>query len=342
MNPLLDDLRDTLHRLNLVGQSVLVAVSGGADSVAMLRALLAVQTECDLQLQVAHFNHRLRGVESDNDALWVSDSCDRLGVVCHLGTAEQIESSPSTGSREGDARNLRYQFLERTAIDRGCRAITVAHTADDQAETVLHRILRGTGLTGLAGIPQVRTLESGVNLVRPLIEVDRHILRDWLCELRQDFREDATNTDRDFTRNRIRHDLLPLLEEQFNPQIKSALCRLAEQAAQTQVVDEFAAREVLNSATVSRTENNWVLDCEQLARCHAAIVRTCLKFVWNEMAWPQQKMSFQHYTRLQEAICDPTLRGLISLPHPVLAKLTRRQRRHRLELRVNPPPEHAE
>lgn len=341
MSHLLDELRDTLHRLNLVGQSVLVAVSGGADSIAMLRALLEVQTACNLRLQVAHFNHRLRGTESDTDARWLAELCDRLGVVCHLGSADREDPSSSSGSREGDARNLRYQFLERTAIAENCQSIVIAHTADDQAETVLHRILRGTGLTGLAGIPAVRTLESGVNVVRPLLEVNRCDLRDWLREIEQDFREDSTNTDRDFTRNRIRHDLLPLLETQFNPQIKSALCRLAEQAEQTQSVCDVAGREILRESTVSHTKNSWILDCEQLAKHPVLTIRTCLRLVWTEMRWPQQKMSFQHYTRLQTAICDPTMRGLISLPHPVQAKLTRRKRQHHLELRVNPPSEHA-
>ncbi|WP_166831981.1 tRNA lysidine(34) synthetase TilS [Thalassoroseus pseudoceratinae] len=328
------NLPSILHRLNVVGQSVVVAVSGGADSVAMLRALLAVQSECSLQLRVAHFNHGLRGAESDEDARWVADLCERLGVVCDLGVADHETLPQSTGSREGDARRLRYQFLERVATTNDCQSIAVAHTADDQAETVLHRILRGTGLTGLIGIPQVRRLDSGVNLVRPLLGLRRQSLRQWLREIGQDFREDSTNTDRDFTRNRIRHDLLPLLEEQFNPQVKSALCRLAEQAEQTQIVEDFAANELLQTATIDRTGTSWVLDCEPLTDCPVAMVRTCLRLVWTEMGWPQQKMSFQHYTRLQEAICDPMRRGEISLPYPVQARLTRRKRQQSLELRV--------
>lgn len=334
MHALLVELRDTLHRLGIVEQSVLLAVSGGADSVAMLRAMLKLQSACQLRLQVAHFNHRLRGDESDADARWVAELCTQLGVVGHLGSASQAETTRTTGSREGDARQLRYQFLEQTAVANSCRVIAVAHTADDQAETVLHRILRGTGLTGLSGIPPIRTLGCGVNVVRPLLGIQRQDLHDWLREIGQEFRTDSSNTDRDFTRNRIRHDLLPLLESQFNPQVKNALCRLAEQAVQTQAIDDFIATNVLQSVTISQTETACVLDCQRLAECPTAIIRVCLRRVWVEMNWPQQKMSYQHYTRLQEAICTPTMRGLISLPRPVQAKIVRESRQRRLILQV--------
>src|SRR5205823_11908216 len=120
---------------------------------------------------------------------------------------------------EETARDERYRFLEVTAVAIGCRAIATAHTADDQAETILHHVLRGTGLAGLRGIPRARELASGITLIRPLLDLERSVVLDYLAKIGQDFRDDASNRDEAYTRNRIRHQLLPLLAREYNPHI---------------------------------------------------------------------------------------------------------------------------
>ena len=197
--------------------SVLVAVSGGADSVALLRGLAGLKVGGEGKLVVGHFNHRLRGEESDGDEQFVARLAEELGLGLECGRLEAGDIDACPDGIEEAARRQRYRFLTETAERVGARYVACAHTADDQVETVLHRILRGTGIAGLAGIPRCRRLSPAVTLIRPLLEVRRAELVDYLASLGQSYREDSSNLDRRFTRNRIRHDLLPQLAKDFNP-----------------------------------------------------------------------------------------------------------------------------
>ncbi|MBI2104788.1 MAG: tRNA lysidine(34) synthetase TilS [Candidatus Omnitrophica bacterium] len=216
------------HRLWTPQARVLVAVSGGADSVALLHALLALQGVFRLSLRIAHLDHGLRP-ESADDAEFVRE----LGRRFRIPSTVERHPVGARCAREGwsledGARRIRYQFLLEAARRHSASRIALAHTADDQAETVLMRLVRGTGLMGLSAIPVSRRLADGVTVVRPLLEVWR---REVLAYLRGEgltHREDATNADHRFMRNRIRHELLPLLERDYNPNIKGALTQLAE------------------------------------------------------------------------------------------------------------------
>ena len=193
-----------------------VAVSGGADSVALLRGLSALQEELSLELIAGHVDHGLRAASS-HDAAWVAAQCAELGVPLELRMADVPALVAARGGGiEETARRARYELLTQIAVESGCRFLAVGHVADDQAETILHHLLRGTGLNGLRGLPQVRDLGSGVRLIRPLLQLRREEARLYLDEIGQEFREDASNVDLSFTRNRIRRLLLPLLREEFN------------------------------------------------------------------------------------------------------------------------------
>ena len=195
--------------------------------MALLRGLRECGSGLRLEVTAAHLNHQLRGAESEADAAWLEQTCAELRVPLMVGRAAVAAAAVAAGDGiEEAARRLRYEFLCQAARETGCRWVAVAHSADDQAETILHHVIRGTGLAGLRGMPVSRELQPGIFLLRPLLDVSRIELRNYLAELGQTFREDSSNNDSTYTRNRLRHRLLPLLEAEFNPQVVAALCRL--------------------------------------------------------------------------------------------------------------------
>lgn len=206
---------------------VLAAVSGGADSMALLHGLVRLGRG----VAVAHFDHQTREGASAEDARFVADACAAMGVRCVFDTAPVADLARARGrSFEEEARLLRYAFFRRCAGELGITVCVTGHHADDQAETVLLRILRGTGPRGLAGIAPVRS-EGELRVVRPLLGFRRAELRGWLEREGLCWREDATNARPVAGRNRVRHGLLPELARGHNPEIVRALARLAESAA---------------------------------------------------------------------------------------------------------------
>ncbi len=202
------------------GQRVGVAVSGGADSVFLLHALRELAPRCDLKLSVIHIEHGIRGEASLADAEFVRELAEHFGLPFHLRQAD-VPSLP--GNLEKAARDVRQSFYRELISSGAVDRIATGHTLSDQAETVLYRILRGSGLTGLAGILPV-TREG---LIRPLLEIDRCEIEAWLRARGLDWREDASNRDHAYARNRLRHEILPLLRAGFNPQLDTALAHLA-------------------------------------------------------------------------------------------------------------------
>lgn len=235
-------------RAILPGHRVAVAVSGGADSVALLRILTGLADELGITVAVAHMNHSLRGKESETDAQFVEDLAKEFG----LRFEQRVEDAGAIAKREGwnleDAgRRLRRSFFDSLVAEEIADRIVVAHTADDQAETVLAHVMRGTGTSGLGGIYPV----AGP-VVRPLLEIRRQELRDYLGELKQEWREDATNDDTSRMRARIRKGLLPLIEKDFSPAIVGHLNELArlareEEAYWDALVDERYGELVANT-----------------------------------------------------------------------------------------------
>ncbi len=219
------------------GQRVGVAVSGGADSVALLRLLLRLRQRLGMVVSVVHFNHKLRGRASDADEKFVATLAAEYDVPFFVERQNISEKSKREGSNLEDAgRRARYGFFERLVEEGKVDKVAVAHTADDQAETVVAHILRGTGLTGLGGIhPEVGCV------FRPLLEFRRVELRDYLRAGRQSWREDATNRDTKRMRARIRLKLMPLLEKEFQPAVVEHLCQLAEMAREDEAWLESSA-----------------------------------------------------------------------------------------------------
>jgi len=216
------------QRLLEAGDRLAVACSGGADSVALLRILNELRGELGIVLSVAHFHHGIRGAEADADQRFVKDLASTLQLDFAAGSGDAPACAAAHKiSLETAARELRHQWFAGLVEQRAASKIATAHTLDDQAETVLMRIIRGTGARGLTGIAP---LHQAKHLVRPLLEIRRKEVEEYLTATGQRWREDSSNLDTGHTRNRIRHTLLPLLEREFNPAIRQTLAGLAELA----------------------------------------------------------------------------------------------------------------
>jgi tRNA(Ile)-lysidine synthase len=224
------------------GARILVAVSGGADSVCLFHVL----HDLGYTIEAAHLDHQTRAGASAADAAFVLALCERQGVRLHAESrAVEAEAETSPLSFEEYARNVRYQFLTDVAEHADCAIVATGHHADDQAETVLMRVLRGTSPGGLAGIPPVRMIGS-TRIIRPLIDCTHGEILAYLDARGIAHRIDDSNTDTRYLRNRIRHELIPSLTSEYNPRLSEALTRLAEvQRAENELLDEAAA-EFLN------------------------------------------------------------------------------------------------
>ena len=223
------------------GSHILVAVSGGADSMALLHTLHGLAKSKRWRLTVAHLEHGIRGKTSREDAAFVRALALRLKIPCVMARVKVPELAKRNGiSLEMAARQARYAFLARTARKVGADMIATAHTADDQAETLLLKFLRGAGRGGLSGIAPA-TVVSGIRVIRPLLEVPRSQIEAYLRGQNNIWREDESNTDTVFLRNRVRHELLPLLEREYNPGIRKTLQRTRDVlSAEDEWLDDLA------------------------------------------------------------------------------------------------------
>ena len=302
----------------------MVAVSGGADSIALLRAIHANATNEKL-LTVAHFNHGLRGAESDGDEQFAIDSCRQLGIDVQTARAatDSLDQTKTGIGLESAARNARYDFLRATAEKIGARYVLTAHTADDQAETVLHNICRGTGLAGVAGIPFARPINEALTVVRPLLRITRDEVVGYLKELGQPYRTDTSNQSDQYTRNRIRNQVIPLLETQVNSATRGHLCQLAQIAREAmESLDLTAANLDLESAITLQTALEIHLDREILRKSPDLIAVHFLKRCWAQQDWPLRDMDVNRWEKVMTIVnsgsdqpdCRPiTLPGSIAV-----------------------------
>lgn len=270
------------------GARVLVGVSGGADSVALLTGLHRLaDSEWRLSPVVAHFDHGLRGDESRADAHWVRELAVKLGLPYVEGRGL---GEPSQSRVEESARRQRYEFFATAAAEQNCPFVAIAQTADDQAETVLHHMLRGSGLAGMRGIPRVRPLGNSATVIRPILDIDRTTVLDWLQETGTDWRTDATNVEIRFTRNRIRHQILPMLADGVHPEAAKHLCQLAEQASEWEAAwGEIAAR-IESAAILSETTDSIRLRTSELRDWPDFALATVAQRLWKRQNWPRREM----------------------------------------------------
>jgi tRNA(Ile)-lysidine synthase len=339
-----DRVEAAVRDLRLAGARLVVAVSGGADSVALLRALAEIRRRYQLELVVGHFNHRWRGPASDRDAEFVAALSRDLRIPFHLGMAS-TSTSPQAASEE-DARNERYAFLATLAQRESASAIATAHHRDDDIETILFHLIRGTSWRGLSGIPSERRLENGVRLVRPLLSVSRAEVLQWLRGLGQAWQVDDTNHSLDFTRNRIRSVLIPELSA-INPGFGESLLRLAAQAEEIHTDLTQRAAELLNHATVPTPPRNqtgsaasrrlFVLRRAPLVSAPPLLRREVLALVWRQSGLPLVAMTSEHWDRLARLL---EVMGTDNLPGDIRFEVTTTEVRvSRQSNNDNSPPE---
>jgi tRNA(Ile)-lysidine synthase len=274
----------------LIPAAGVVAVSGGPDSVALAHTLAGHG------IVLAHFNHQLRGAESDGDEEFVAGLPARLCRVQRVDTA--AEAARRGENLEATARDLRYAWLAQVAREIGAAWVAVAHTADDQAETVLFRLLRGTGVEGLRGMAARRPLDGPIDLVRPLLDVRRHDVLAYLEANGLPYRMDSSNRDTTFTRNRLRRELIPQLEHEYNPALVEALCRLARQAGEVQLEMRGLAEELLARAELPRAGATLVFRTDVLSAVSPHRIREMFRLVWQRERWPESAMGFDEWQRL--------------------------------------------
>lgn len=283
-----DELAERLREYGLrrgwwqKGRAILVAVSGGPDSMALLHLLVRLGRELAFPVAAAHVNHRFRGAEADAEAELVRRTAAEWDVPCVVGDIDVPAHLARTGGNAQEtARRLRYAFLREAARERGIGVIATAHHADDQAETVLMRLIRGTGPGGLAGIPEQRR-EKDLELIRPLLRISKQELLDYCRRNGVPYAIDSSNRKTDYVRNAVRLDLLPHLER-YNPRVRDALVRLAELAAAEDDYLRHAAEEAF-ARLVRREGDDRIVDRRGFCQLHLALQRRLIKLILNCLA----------------------------------------------------------
>lgn len=297
MRPLEKHTLNQLRELNLLmpDDLVLVAVSAGSDSVALLHLLTAVAAELQIRLCAVYVDHGLRPTETTAEAELVKQLAAQLQIDFRT-TAVPVRqySAEQSLSLETAARQLRYQLLEAIASELGAVAIAVAHTADDQAEELLLRLIRGSGRSGLAGMAPVNYRQ----VIRPLLQVTKEQLLDYLAERDITFLEDSSNAERDFLRNRVRLDLLPYLADHFNPAIRQTLLRTADiLGSEDNLLDTLAGDLYQQAVSNGEATGTIRVDIKVMLTGHPALQRRIIERVLLEL---DGQPSFQHIDKLLE------------------------------------------
>ncbi len=322
-------------RLPVSGETIVVAVSGGADSTALLLAIEELKTQQKLYVDicVAHLDHRLRK-SSAKDARWVSELAARLGFRSIIGRSKVAEAARANSDNlEQAARKARYAFLERTARRVAANYVLTAHTMDDQAETVLLRLMRGSGGFGLGGMEAVRPLakDSSVKLVRPILWARRLETEDY-CRLRKtEYLSDEMNDDQNFSRVRIRKQLLPLMQS-FNNRVVEALSRTAAQLREDGAVlfddSDALLRRAVVSTQQSETETP-ALDVRVLANAAPALRRRALRAWLSEARGTARRLEMVHLVAVEKLLEGNAGGRTVELPGG--GRVTRRRGRLEFE-----------
>ena len=264
-------------------------VSGGADSVALLHVLHSLKEELEIGVFAAHFNHAIRGEEADRDEAFVKALCTEWSIPLYTQEADVPAFAKERGeSLELCARNLRYRFLEKVARDIGGAKIATAHHSDDNAETVLWNLTRGSGLSGLAGIPIRRD-----NIIRPLLAVSRARIEAYCSENELSFVTDSTNLSDDCTRNKLRHQVMPVLRE-LNPSVGESVGRMS---AIMREADEYLTQIAEKELKAAKVPYGW--SCKKLIQCDPILLKYAVKNILEKAAAP---VDFQHTALIIEAM----------------------------------------
>lgn len=315
------------HALLRPGDRVLIAVSGGADSVALAYALHFLKKQYRISITLAHLNHRIRGRAADQDAQFVKELAWRLGLHCVQGKTDVPRMACEQGvSLEMAARESRYEFLERTAREVGANCIATAHTSDDQVETVLLKLTRGAGPQGVSGIPYCAE-RRGLRILRPCRDVTHAEAVRFLRRYGLTWREDKSNLDMTFLRNRVRHQILPLLESKLNPQVRRAILRTAELLREENEWLDSIARGLWSECVESAKRNE--LSVEKLNSLPRAARRRILRLWLVAGGVDADQLGFETIENIERLLVAP--RGTRAVPISGALRVVRRYKKLTLE-----------
>lgn len=314
-NPLTEELFLTFHLPTLVASEfplelwspfkTLLAVSGGADSVALLRSMLEMlDGHATASLAVLHVDHGIRREESQADAEFVRKIASDHGLEFYLTEFDRIKTDTAADDQsEESMRDQRYHAFKEIAKKIGARYLVTGHHLNDQVETVLFRIFRGTGVSGLKGIPKYRVIDDALTIVRPLLKVSREQITDYLAAIGQDFRVDSSNRSNDYTRNFLRNEILPRLEQRFG-NVAGAVARLADQAIEIDAAIDGGAADLAN-LILQQSKTEILVDRNGLAKVPRPFVQRLLANIWQQQGWPLKSMNAHWWRTLTEA-CQQT------------------------------------
>jgi tRNA(Ile)-lysidine synthase len=295
------------HRMLAMGEMVVLAVSGGVDSMVLLSLLLRLRAQYRTSLHVAHLDHGLRGTESADAAVFVQRQCEAYQVPATITTADggTLRNRPG-GSVEAAARDLRYRFLERVADERGATRIALGHHRDDQAETMLMNLLRGSGVRGLGGIPPVRG-----RIIRPLIECSREEIEGFARSEGIPYVEDSSNQVLSYSRNRIRLELLPVLAKRYNPRVAEALASAATILEAEDALLTAMTEEHLPALVLSRSSRELVLSVPGTVALPTALRRRIIRRSAQLLRGDRPGLSFQQTVALERLLFSESATGAV-------------------------------
>lgn len=289
---IINKVRETIKKNNLVngGDKIILGVSGGPDSICMLHILNYLKDEFNIKIYAAHLNHKIRGIEAQKDAMYVAKICDIMRVPCFIRAIDVPAYCKEKGvSLEEGARTLRYNMFFEIKDKIGADKIAIAQNINDQAETVIMRMMRGTGLQGLKGIQYKR--EDGI--IRPLLDVDRAYIEEYCEQNNLNPRIDQTNLEEIYTRNKIRLKLIPYMVENFNPNLKESISRMTNLLKDDSDFIIQESNKSFDEICSEMSDNTISVDIDKFINTHKAlknrIIRKCINFVLGNIEGIEQK-----------------------------------------------------
>jgi len=319
----LKTIRD--YRMISKRDRLLVGVSGGPDSVALLYLLMELRDIYNLQLYIVHLNHMLRGNESDEDAGYVRRLSKKLKLPVFIGKKDVKEFAKADKlSLEEAARIQRYEFYKQIADKLNIRKIALGHTADDNAETVLMRLLRGAGEQGLIGIYPVRHI-GNLKVIRPLLNIYRREIESFLKEKKIRVRTDSSNADNKFLRNKVRLELIPLLEENYNQNIKQVLINTADILKEDNEYLEEITEKFYSQAVLCQNNEDVQLDIRKVQNYPLAIQRRVVRYGIKKLTGTLRQITYQHWNEVLKLLNSNLAYGHIDLPNGLVVERMRRE-----------------
>ncbi|MFH1845959.1 MAG: tRNA lysidine(34) synthetase TilS [Candidatus Omnitrophota bacterium] len=315
-------IKDTIRFYDMLdkGDRVLAAVSGGPDSICLLKVLLEFKRAFSIEVAVLNMDHVLRGEESKNDSEFVKAFCESLGVECICEEIDVRARREKGLSIEEAARKLRYEFFQKSAVRKKFNVIATGHTMDDQAETVLMRFIQGTSLTGIAGIPPLRH-EGDVKFIRPLIRVEKKEIILFLQKEKIKYVQDSSNLETKFTRNKIRREVMPFLEK-YNPSIKRTLVNFTDALREDIAFIKAERKKIIKQYVKGKKKSASVLIRDILLQ-PGALRKEILKALFAKAGGNVKKLTYRHWMDMDRFLITAEKGKSLDLPGKVMLLKTR-------------------